>query len=78
MLVDPHALFVSHVPTREAFHGVTEHLETIARDEGYEKQPVRIVADRNGRPVFQIFRFQPVTAGPLHAPPLALASRLRP
>jgi hypothetical protein len=58
MLADPHALFVSHVPSREAFHGVTEHLETIARAEGYEKEPIRIVADRNGRPVFQVFRFQ--------------------
>lgn len=56
MLADPHALFVSHVPSREAFPGVGEHLETIAREDGYEKEPIRVVADRNGRPVFQVFR----------------------
>jgi hypothetical protein len=65
MLSDPQALFVSHVPSREAFHGVDEHLETIAREEGYEKIPIRIVADRNGRPVFQVFRFEhPSTVSP--------------
>jgi hypothetical protein len=67
MLADPHALFVGHVPSREAFHGVNEHLETVAREEGYEKEPVRIVADRNGRAVFQVFRFQPTLAGPPNA-----------
>ncbi len=67
MLADPHALFVSHVPAREAFHGVGEHLDIIARSEGYEKVPIHIVADRNGRAIFQIFRFQPPPAGPPHA-----------
>jgi hypothetical protein len=67
MLADPHALFVNHVPSREAFQGVGEHLETIAREEGYERIPIRTVADRNGRAVFQVFRFQPAPAGPLRA-----------
>jgi hypothetical protein len=63
MLADPQALFVGHVNTREAFHGVNEHLQTIARDEGYEERPVRIVVDRNERPVFQVFRFQRMPGG---------------
>jgi 4-amino-4-deoxy-L-arabinose transferase-like glycosyltransferase len=58
MIANPHALFVDHVPEREAFRGVGQHLETIARSEGYEKVPVDAVADRNGRPVFQIFRLR--------------------
>jgi hypothetical protein len=64
MLADPQALFVSHVPSREAFHGVAEHLEKIAREEGYEKEPIHIVSDRNGRPVFQVFRLKHTLGGP--------------
>ena len=72
MLADPHALFVSHVRSREAFHGVTEHLETIAREEGYEEEPIRIVADRNGRPIFQVFRLRASLPGRVNAITLAL------
>jgi hypothetical protein len=76
MLADPHALFVDHVPSREAFHGVAEHLETIAHAEGYEREPVRIVADRNLRPVFQVFRFHHKPAVPPNATPLSSAPPL--
>ena len=76
MLADPHALFVGHVPSREAFHGVAEHLATIARGEGYEQGPIRIVVDRNGRPVFQVFRFQHKPAGPTNATTLDSAPSL--
>jgi hypothetical protein len=58
MIANPHALFVDHVPSREVFHGVDEHLETIARSEGYEKVAPSTVADRNGRPVFEMFRLR--------------------
>ena len=58
MIADPHALFVDHVPEHEAFPGVGQHMEAIARSEGYEKVPVDTVADRNGRPVFQTFRLR--------------------
>ena len=58
MLANPHALFVDHVPSREIFRGVDQHLETIARSEGYEKVPAATVADRNGRPVFELFRLR--------------------
>jgi 4-amino-4-deoxy-L-arabinose transferase-like glycosyltransferase len=58
MISDPHALFVDHVPSREIFRGVDQHLETIARSEGYEKIPLGTVADRNGRPVFEMFRLR--------------------
>ncbi len=58
MIATPHALFVDHVPAREIFPGVDQHLEAIARSEGYEKEPVGTVADRNGRPVFEMFRLR--------------------
>ncbi len=70
MLADPHALFVSHVPSHEAFPGVGEHLQTIEREEGYEQVPIRIVADRNGRPVFQVFRVRPVAHDRVRNPPV--------
>jgi 4-amino-4-deoxy-L-arabinose transferase-like glycosyltransferase len=58
MIADRHALFVDHIPLREEFRGVEEHLEAIAGPEGYEKVPVQVVNDRNGRPVFQVFRLR--------------------
>jgi hypothetical protein len=58
MIVDPDAVFVDHVAALEEFRGVAERLETIARADGYEKDPIRMVADRNERPVFQVFRFR--------------------
>ncbi len=52
MLADPRALFVSHVLSREAFHGL---LNTWKRSPARKirKEPIRIVVDRNGRPVFK-------------------------
>jgi hypothetical protein len=67
MIRDPNALFVDHVPALEVFGGVGAHLDAIARSDRYEKIPIRTVADRNGRPVFQVFRFQPAPAGPSNA-----------
>jgi hypothetical protein len=78
MLADPHALFVSHVPSREAFHGVGEHLETLARAEGYNEIPIKTVADRNGRTIFKVFRLQRAPAAPLHANTRGAALPLRP
>ena len=53
----PHAVLVSHVPSRELFKGIDERLETFAQAEGDEKELIRIVVDRNGSSVLK-FRFQ--------------------
>ncbi len=58
MIVDPHALFVDHIPALEEFRGAGARLEAAARLKGFEKIPMRTVADRNGRAIFQVFRFQ--------------------
>jgi 4-amino-4-deoxy-L-arabinose transferase-like glycosyltransferase len=68
MIMDPNALFVDHTPALEEFHGVGAQLEEIARSDGYQRIPIRTVADRNGRAVFQVFRFQPAPADPPNAP----------
>ncbi len=52
-------VFVSFVDGAEQFAGVNARLAALAAEAGYTKQPLRTVEDRNGRPVFQIFRFRP-------------------
>ena len=60
MLAEPDALYVDHVAAREAFPGVGANLERFAMAAGYRKQLVRTVADSHGRPVFEIFVYQPL------------------
>jgi hypothetical protein len=68
MLRNPRALFVGHAAAREEFSGVAEHLRTAAAAAGYEQGPVRTIADSNGRPVFELFRFQPKEISPSRRP----------
>lgn len=62
MLADPTALWVDHVPSREAFQGVGVHLERFAAQAGYRRELVRTITDSNGRPVFEIFQYRAVPA----------------
>jgi hypothetical protein len=57
MLQDPDALFLGHVPEREIFPGVGRRAEAAATARGYHKELLQTVADSNGRPVFEVFRF---------------------
>jgi 4-amino-4-deoxy-L-arabinose transferase-like glycosyltransferase len=57
MLSDSGAVWVNHVASREAFQGVGANLEKFASAAGYRREVLRIVADSNGRPVFEVFRF---------------------
>ena len=68
MLRDPHALFLTHVTAREEFAGVGEHLKAFAKAAGYEQGPVRTIPDSNGRPVFELYRFQPKETDPSRRP----------
>jgi hypothetical protein len=47
------------VAGREDFHGVDAHLDRFASMTGYRRELIRTIADSNGRPVFEIFRFTP-------------------
>lgn len=58
MLSDSEAIWLSHVPSREAFQGVGAHLKQFASTAGYQEEPVRTVTDSNGRPVYEIFRIR--------------------
>jgi hypothetical protein len=59
MLTDPGGLFVGHVQGREFFPRLEQDLEAEARTSGYHKELIQTVADSNGRPVFEVFRFRP-------------------
>ncbi len=58
ILADPHGLFLGHVPEREVFTGVRQRLEDAARQAGYRKRMIEVVPDSNGRPVYEVFRFE--------------------
>jgi hypothetical protein len=57
MLLDSGAIWLGHIPGREAFEGVDAHLERFASMAGFRRELVRTIADSNGRPIYQIFRF---------------------
>jgi 4-amino-4-deoxy-L-arabinose transferase-like glycosyltransferase len=57
MLDDTDALFLGHVQEKEVFEGVNARLERYASSRGLHKQLVQVIADSNGRPLFQLFRF---------------------
>jgi hypothetical protein len=59
MLRDPDAIFVGHVAEREAFRGVGAHLQARAAAIGLRREVLRVVADSNGRPVFEVSRMAP-------------------
>lgn len=57
MLQIPSAVFVAHTPAFEVQRGVAERLTTVAREFGYTRSNIETIWDRNGRPVFEIYRF---------------------
>lgn len=59
MVSDPRAVFVGHVTSREAFVGVGARLERFAGEHGFRRRVVETIPDSNGRPVFEIARFEP-------------------
>ncbi len=57
MLSDPGAIFVDHVPERQIYREVPEHLNQLATGEGYSKRMLQTISDSNGRPVFLVFQY---------------------
>ncbi len=51
------AIFVDHAAGKTIVAGARDRLDALAVSEGYRKQTLKIVADRHGRPVFEVFRF---------------------
>ncbi|MBX9603103.1 MAG: glycosyltransferase family 39 protein [Bryobacteraceae bacterium] len=56
---DPKALFVHHHnPADEVFTGAGARLDRLAAVEGKVRAVERVIADPNGRPIFDVFRFR--------------------
>jgi hypothetical protein len=60
MIQAPDHLFVLHTSSHEEFRGVSEQFGRLLGAEGYRIEMLRTVPDTNGRPVFEVFRVQPV------------------
>jgi hypothetical protein len=50
-------VWIGHTPQFQQWTGANERMIGIAHEAGLEKRIIKTVPDRNGRPVFEIFRF---------------------
>jgi 4-amino-4-deoxy-L-arabinose transferase-like glycosyltransferase len=53
-------LFIQHTDDKQMFPGVNGRLRDVAGQLGYAEKLERVVHDLNGRPVFELFRFERV------------------
>jgi hypothetical protein len=60
MLSNPRHIFVAHTPAYAVLPQLRGALEDEARRQGYREVPIRSIQDRNGRSIFEIFRFRKV------------------
>jgi 4-amino-4-deoxy-L-arabinose transferase-like glycosyltransferase len=51
------AVFVGHTDANELFKGVNENLRAVAKEGGYHREMIAAIPDRNGRAIFEVFRF---------------------
>jgi hypothetical protein len=54
----PDFLFIQHTEDKQIFRGINDHIRQAAANLGYVENVRQTIADRNGRPVFELFRFQ--------------------
>jgi hypothetical protein len=54
---NPDFQFVQHTDDKQMFPAVNDRLRKAALAAGYAERMERTIADRNGRPVFELFRF---------------------
>jgi 4-amino-4-deoxy-L-arabinose transferase-like glycosyltransferase len=58
MLADPQATVVAHAADRDIYPQQNKKLTAIEQRSGYTRGQVRTITDSNGRPVFEVFRYQ--------------------
>jgi len=51
-------LFIQHTEDKQIFPGVNDRLKENAQKLGFSEKVERTIHDRNGRPVFELFRFE--------------------
>jgi 4-amino-4-deoxy-L-arabinose transferase-like glycosyltransferase len=54
----PDRVFIQHTDDKQMFPGINGRFRDITGQLGYAEKPVRVIHDRNGRPVFELFRFE--------------------
>ncbi|MEX2262087.1 MAG: glycosyltransferase family 39 protein [Bryobacteraceae bacterium] len=57
----PSYVFVGHTEGREFFPGRTKQLVSIAQEIGYEPEMLHVIRESSGMPIFEVFRFRPVS-----------------
>ncbi len=58
MIASPDFILIQHTDDKQMFPDVNGRLRTAAASLGYSEQIQRVVHDDEGRPVFEIFRFE--------------------
>ena len=53
------AVFISHTPGNEFFAGVSDRLAKFVQRKRMQRVFIRTIHDSHGRPIFELFRFQP-------------------
>ena len=59
LIEDDRALFVDHTSDGVQFAAARQHLAALASEAGRHREIVKVIADRNSRPRFEIFRYAP-------------------
>jgi 4-amino-4-deoxy-L-arabinose transferase-like glycosyltransferase len=57
MITSPGNLFINHTGDFEFFKGVNDKLVNYAADAGYRRDVLTVIADSNGRPVYEVYHF---------------------
>jgi 4-amino-4-deoxy-L-arabinose transferase-like glycosyltransferase len=57
MVAQPGAIFLGHTADLELFHGFGARLEKFAESLDYRRDRLTVIADRHGRPTFEVYRF---------------------
>lgn len=57
-IAESESVFVAHPDALDLFKGVNAKLMAVATEAGYRREIVAGIADRNGRPMFEVFRFR--------------------
>jgi hypothetical protein len=57
----PESIWVEHIEPIEVTPGSAKRFAQRALERGYRKQPVETIHDRNGRPMFDLYRFVKVS-----------------
>jgi 4-amino-4-deoxy-L-arabinose transferase-like glycosyltransferase len=58
MVSSPEILFVQHTAEKQMLPGINDRFREAAQRQGYAERVERTINDSNGRPVFELFRFQ--------------------